>query len=457
MMSALRLKRSLVLLAVLLPLGLLNVTAVQAQGTDIVVPDGGANKPATDRFGRPTLVTSDEAIMAFQNGDMETAYNDFYRLAPQGDPEAEFYLAYMTDKGLGTNKNPYAAVSWYKKAADQDYLPAITYMGYMYSVGHGTPQDDAEALKWYTKAAQMGSADAQNALGTMLRDGRGYKKDYQLANQWFMQAATQGNARAQSNLAAMYYLGHGVKANLGQALYWYNLAAKQKDIYALSALAALYRIGEGVNKDPATAVLYYSYAARAGYVPAEMALANMYETGEAGKDKGPPDAAILYARAAKAGNVEAEERLGYYEENGIGLPLDINDAIVWYTKAADEGHYIPAMMALARIYENGKGKLLPPDIGKAINLYKKCADAGEPEAQIKMGEFYNEGRGVTKDLTEAYVWMALAANALPKGEEKDKVVVTRIEISNALSEEQLTDARQRVSDWRPIPVANQYR
>ena len=82
---------------------------------------------------------------------------------------------------------------------------------------------------------------------------------------------------------------------------------------------------------------------------------------------------------------------------------------------------------------------------------------GDPDAQIKMGEFYREGKGVTKSVINAYEWMALAAEALPKGEKKDKAVVTRIEISNALSEQQLTDARQRVSNWKPIPIANQYR
>ena len=111
--------------------------------------------------------------------------------------------------------------------------------------------------------------------------------------------------------------------------------------------------------------------------PRIMALiANMWRPAKAiTRPKDPSDAAILYARAAKKGNVEAQERLGYYEENGIGLPQDIKDAIVWYTKAADESHYIPAIMALAHLYEkDGKReKLCRADIKKAIDLYRKCA------------------------------------------------------------------------------------
>ncbi len=411
----------------------------------------------TARYGRAQTPTMDEAIDAFQNGDVDVAYKDFFRIAPEGDATAEFYLAYMMDRGLGTGKDMFSAISWYKKSAEQDYLPAITYMGYIYDSGHGVVKDDKEAFKWYTKAAQMGSADAQNALGTMLRDGRGYKKDSQLASQWFLQAATQGNARAQSNLAAMYYLGHGVKANQDAAIYWYNYAAKQHDVYALDALAAMYRAGQGVDKDPVRALEYYTQAAQLGYLPAELSLAGMYEIGEGDNTKGPSDAAVWYARAAKKGNPEAQTRLGYFDENGIGLPQDIPGAVNWYTKASDEGHYMPAMIALANMYETGKGKLMPQDITKAFNLYKKCATAGDPVGQMKLGEFYKDGKGVTKDLIAAYQWLQLAADGFPKGADKDKVVVARIEIANALTEQQLSQARQQVSAWKPTPLANQYR
>jgi TPR repeat protein len=421
---------------------------------DILVPDdehAGAGSAYVPQQG----ATLRDAVDAYQAGDMDTAFKEFSRLAPSGDATAQFYVGYMMDKGLGITANPYAASSWYRQSAAQDYLPAVTYMGYMYSTGHGVVKDDKEAFKWYTRAAQMGNADAQNALGMILRDGRGYKKDYQLAAQWFLQAATQGNARAQSNLAAMYFLGHGVQADVPTAMHWYEMAARQRDVVALTALGAMYRLGEGAPKNAVKAQVYFEEAAKLGHVPAELALAKMYEAQEADKRHDASDAALWYARAAKKGDVEAQTRLGYFEENGIGVSQDVPGAINWYTKAAGQ-KYVPAMLGLAHLYEDGKGKALPPNITKAIDIYRAVASSGDPVAELKMGQLYRQGKGVTRDLVNAYEWFYLAAQTFPEGEDKHTALRNQIEISNTLTEQQLTQARQFLTRWQPIPLMNQY-
>ena len=255
------------------------------------------------------------------------------------------------------------------------------------------------------------------------------------------------------NLAAMYQAGHGVKANEDEALRWYTYAANQKNVYAISALAAIYHTGKGVEKDPAKALEYYKEAAQMGYLPAEVALAGMYETGEGDSTKGPTEAAIWYARAAKKGNAKAQDRLGYFYENGYGLPSDMTAAIEWYTKAANENAYLPSLRALARLYEQGKG--IPMDLSRSANLYRRCANAGEPNCQLQLGRFFKDGTGMEKDPIQAYQWTALAAESFPEGEDKSNAVVARIDISNSLSEDQLTEARRRVDQWKPTPLTPQ--
>ncbi len=59
------------------------------------------------------------------------------------------------------------AVSWFQRAADLNYAPAITQLGVMYGAdgSEGVPEDDFKAAQFYMKAATMGDAYAMNHLG----------------------------------------------------------------------------------------------------------------------------------------------------------------------------------------------------------------------------------------------------------------------------------------------------
>src|SRR3990172_6440443 len=110
------------------------------------------------------------------------------------------------------------------------------------------------------------------------------------------------------------------------------------------------------------------------------------------------------------------------------------------------------MAALAYFYDTGSG--VEQNLDKARAIYQKAAEAGDPDSQFRLGRFYKEGLGgVSADPVMAYQWLALAAKALPDGEEKNSAVVARIETANSMSEAQLIDARQRVADWKPAAAA----
>jgi TPR repeat protein len=102
----------------------------------------------------------------------------------------------MYAKGQGVAQNHSAAMSWYRKAADQGYATAQYNLGTMYDRGNGVPQDYAAAVSWYRKAAEQGHADGQSQLGFMYSVGQGVPEDYVLAHMWLNLAATSGNKRA---------------------------------------------------------------------------------------------------------------------------------------------------------------------------------------------------------------------------------------------------------------------
>ena len=97
-----------------------------------------------------------------------------------------------------------------KAAAEQGDVDAQLFLGYTYDGGVGAPQSDTEAVRWYRMAAEQGSAEAQSSLGSMYFSGRGVSQNHTEAVRWFRTGAEQGSADAQASLGYMYSEGLGV-------------------------------------------------------------------------------------------------------------------------------------------------------------------------------------------------------------------------------------------------------
>jgi len=57
--------------------------------------------------------------------------------------------------GVGVPQDDAEGVRWYRLAADQSYVPALTNLGNMYETGEGVPQDYVQAYVWYDLAASQ--------------------------------------------------------------------------------------------------------------------------------------------------------------------------------------------------------------------------------------------------------------------------------------------------------------
>jgi TPR repeat protein len=120
------------------------------------------------------------------------------------------------------------AARWYRRAAEQGYVPAQLKMGEIYAAGYGIPQNGVEAMAWYRRAAERGHANAQYNLGVAYETGRGVTQDAAVAVRWFRPAAEQGSASAQFALGDMYARGAGVAQDTVIAYMWLSLAASQE-------------------------------------------------------------------------------------------------------------------------------------------------------------------------------------------------------------------------------------
>jgi TPR repeat protein len=143
----------------------------------------------------------------------------------------------MYRDGRGVPQDSGEALTWFRKAAGQSHLYAISDLGKMYEKGEGVPVDRAEAGRWYRRAA-----DAAFAVPD---------EDFAEWDPWavvdiFQEAAAYGHARAQQHNVDYYLhmaadptfrsLRAHYQSKLGdlysrgqwdyvQAHMWFNLAA----------------------------------------------------------------------------------------------------------------------------------------------------------------------------------------------------------------------------------------
>ncbi|TWB34312.1 tetratricopeptide repeat protein [Nitrospirillum pindoramense] len=154
-------------------------------------------------------------------------------------------------------------------AADKGDAEAQTYLGWMYEKGLGVPVDYTRARTWYAKAAGKGHAHALNNLGSLYYLGNGVSKDAPKGISLFRKAAKKGDAQAQMNLAMIYYMGQDTPKDDVEAAHWARAAARQGEPHAQTLLARLYDTGAGLPRNP---VLAYTLAMLSGENPDSQAL-----------------------------------------------------------------------------------------------------------------------------------------------------------------------------------------
>jgi TPR repeat protein len=132
----------------------------------------------------------------YQTGDYQEALALFSKLANGGDPLAEYWLAHMTELGIGTTKDAARAVDLYGKAAAQGNVAAQTRLGEIYLDGNIVPPDFPAARTNLEKAAVQGNARAALLLGQIYRLGLGTPSDLPESFAWLEVATLENNALA---------------------------------------------------------------------------------------------------------------------------------------------------------------------------------------------------------------------------------------------------------------------
>ncbi|WP_188750763.1 tetratricopeptide repeat protein [Marinobacterium zhoushanense] len=104
---------------------------------------------------------------------------------------------------------------------------------------------------------------------------------------------------------------------------------------------------------------------------------------------------------AKEGDPAALNLLGQMYENGWGVDADVEMAQRYYERGARQGH-LDSVNSLRAL----KNKAYKAEFDKI----KPAADAGDADAQNRIGEMYEFGQGVKRDIDQAFSWYQKAAD-----------------------------------------------
>lgn len=161
-------------------------------------------------------------------------------LASQGrNADAQNYLGYCFEQGIGVSKNLFKAFEYYDKASKKGNLHGKFNLASCFEYGIGVEQDEYKAFSIYQELNDIGYIDAKNKVAWYYENGHIIKRDINKALELYKESANSGNIEAQRYLGEVYHFGIYGEEDIEKAKKWYFLASKNNDSIALQRLSLL--------------------------------------------------------------------------------------------------------------------------------------------------------------------------------------------------------------------------
>lgn len=248
--------------------------------------------------------------------------------------------------------------------------------------------------------------------------------------------ADGGNSDAQALLATCYVHGIGVQKDPGAALARMRGEAEKGSGVACWQMGSYYEQGVGVEPDLEQALSWYEKAADLKSGPAILRLARARLNGELGLRKDFRKALVCAVRGVVTGDADCIEFFNSLTPEQAGNL---------------RGYYAPKMRKRtpgffsAPSAENRACKKVIKDIESDFIYYSKylvtAAESGFAEAQWMLGLVYGLGKGVERDLYQAFYWFeqSAALGYLPALEEVTLMLNMQNDFHNAALAEHYYD------------------
>lgn len=146
----------------------------------------------------------------------------------------------------------------------------------------------------------------------------------------------------------------------------------------------------------------------------------------------------------------AEYAMGVLYENGFGVAKDPQQAVVWYSKAAEQGNS-DAQFNLGAMNEHGLG--IPVNYVEAARLYRPAAEAGDIDALSNLGVLYENGQGVKQDKVLAMALynlsVAFAGNGRTQAAQNRQALANQMPLDDVKQSLTLTEELLKPGNLKP--------
>ncbi|CAI6338839.1 unnamed protein product [Periconia digitata] len=270
-------------------------------------------------------------------------------LADQFHPKAEFMRGMWLEFGkFGLRADKKEAFRSYTRAAQKGYARAEYRMGMQFEQSN----DPIKALQHYQAGSEAGDSASNYRLGMMTLLGQhGQQQDFARGIQLIRQAALTADENApqgayvlgmlqarelpQISVPEVYlpYDEKGARQNIEKAAYlgFAKAQLKMGSAYELCSL--------GCEFSPTLSLHYNALASRQGESEGDMAISKWFLCGQEGEFPKNEELAYQFAqRAASAELATAEFALGYFNEIGMHVPVNLDKALDWYERAQRHGN-----------------------------------------------------------------------------------------------------------------------
>ncbi|MBP9877999.1 MAG: SEL1-like repeat protein [Alphaproteobacteria bacterium] len=375
--------------------------------------------------------------------------------AEAGDAEAQFELADKYYSCPEEERDYKLAQKWFRAAATQNHSRAHLKLGEL----HFERANYVKAMKHFKGASQFGEVTSRLKIAEMYESGLGVKRSYIQAILWLLKASARNPACYdpvidQQKTEALHRIEGAIKAQLLQGddseknllrharkgsleaqylLVWHyrivlkpkkdlrwleKIADKTQDPSIYMDLAEIYFKGDCVKQDQKKGMLYLKKAVDLEHVDAYVMFAQIL------RSKGVlTEAHRYYLLAAERGDREAQSEIGFIYANGVGIPRDLEKALIWIRKSAQQG-YAPAQHNLGELYEGDRG--IPADLVEARKWYLSAAEQNFAPSMACLAVCFYQGKGGSVDQAEALKYYKLVCEY---GLERN----SQIEIENVAS------------------------
>jgi TPR repeat protein len=179
-------------------------------------------------------------------------------------------------------------------------------------------------------------------------------------------------------------------------------------------------------------------------------LATLYFNGQ-GVARDDDEAARWLRKSAEQGLAYAQYDLSVAYAMGRGVAKDEAEQVRWDRKAAEQG-FAPAQHNLGSWYINGT-RGVTKDEAEGIRWFRKAAEQGWVPSQGALAAAYIQGKGVPKDLVEAYMWATIGMEGTQPGPVRLQTARARDEFAKLMTQAQVEQASQLAREWKQTGTA----